>query len=84
MEHRIMTNGGILLVVGVFLCVSEVGMGAYIAANAERFVGTSDKSPQSLRKVARVMMAGGPIILLVFAALAFGLVPAATITPITL
>ena len=79
-----MIAGTTLLAIGAAVCVTEVAMGAYVSTHAERLVGATGRLPAPLRKVGRAQMIAGPVILLIFAALAFGLIPAASILPIAI
>jgi hypothetical protein len=77
-----MTNGYLILGLGTVLAVGEVGFGLYVIRNADRLVGTSGKPPEPLRSFGRIQMAAAPVILLISAALAFGLFGTSTINPI--
>jgi len=81
-------SGWIMLVAGLIVGVGDFVIGyrftGMTGEQLERLPDGSVRSPEGIQRVGRLVMLAAPIFFLIFAALAFGLIPMAGIEPISI
>ena len=79
-------SGWIFLVAGLVIGASDFAIGYRFSGmtgeQMERLPDGSVQSPEGIQRVGRILMLFAPIFFLVFAALAFGLIPVGGIEPV--
>jgi len=82
-----MTSGWMFLAIGIVLAIGDLMFAQFaIRKTRERAAldGIESPSPNATRATAAMIRVGSVVIFLIFAALAFGLIPSASIQPIKL
>ena len=80
-------SGWVLLTVGLLIALGDFAIGYRFARMGEPLASQTDVSAPSredARRLGRIIMFAAPLFFLVFAALAFGLIPTDGIDPIRL
>ena len=80
-------SGWILLTIGLLIAIGDFAVGYRFARMGEPLAPQTDPSAPSredARRLGRIIMLAAPLFFLVFAALAFGLIPTDGIDPITI
>lgn len=80
-------NGALLLGIGAAICAADVAAGLYfVNRGTELALRTEAERDQAeaARRVGRLVLIVSPLVFLLFAALAFGLIPVAGVEPIRL
>lgn len=80
-------NGALLLGIGAAICAADVAAGLYLANRGTDLALRTDAEraqAEAARRAGRLVLILSPFVFLLFAALAFGLIPVAGIEPIRL
>lgn len=80
-------NGALLLGIGLAVCAADTVAGLYLANQGSDLALRSEaerRQAEAARRAGRLVLTFAPLVLLVFAALAFGLIPVEGVDPIRL
>jgi len=78
-------NGALLLAIGAAICAVDVAAGLYfVNRGSDLALRTDDDraNAETARRAGRLVLTFSPLVFLLFAALAFGLIPVAGVEPI--